>query len=125
MKKTIGRILLMMFLLGLLNSCTTIRMPFGILDLSGDEGKAKQTATKICESINQKDAETLRGMFSENTQKNCPDLEEQVQAMFDVIGECTMTDFGCGGIENITSGVVTKKVLKINSKNKQDNKVKT
>lgn len=107
MKKTIVLIIVLALSIPFFVSCS---VPLIRFDWSGDEKKAQKTAEKICDLINEKDAQSLKKMFSVKVQNECPDLETQIEALLAVVGECTMTDFGYGESEAITRGIVQKEV---------------
>ena len=83
-------------------------VPLIRFDWSGDEKKAQKTAEKICDLINEKDAQSFKNMFSVKVQNECPDLDTKIEELFVLIGECTMTDFGYGEAEDITDGIIQK-----------------
>ena len=100
-------IIFLFFTIPFFVSCS---VPLVRFDWSGDEKKAQKTAEKICDLINEKDAQSFKNMFSVKVQNECPDLDTQIEELFAVIGECTMTDFGYGESEAITRGIVQKEV---------------
>ena len=98
-------IIFLFFTIPFFVSCS---VPLIRFDWSGDEKKAQKTAEKICDLINEKDAQSFKNMFSVKVQNECPDLDTQIEELFAVIGECTMTDFSYGEAEAITNGIVEK-----------------
>ena len=105
MKKTIVLIIVLVLSIPFFVSCSA---PFNKFNWSSDEKKAQKTAEKICDLINEKDAQSLKNMFSVKVQNECPDLDTQIEALLAVVGECTMTDFSYGEAEAITYGIVEK-----------------